>query len=60
MYTKNMFKKAHSSIVYNVHKLELLFWLSGLRTRHSIWEDVGSTPGLTQWIKDPKLLIAVA
>ena len=27
-------------------------WLSGLRTQHSLHEDVGLIPGLTQWIKD--------
>ena len=26
-------------------------WLSGLRTQHSVHEDVDSTPGLTQWGK---------
>ena len=27
-------------------------WLSGLRTQHSVREDVGSIPSLTQWVKD--------
>ena len=31
---------------------EFLLWLSGLRTRHSICEDVGSIPALAQWVKD--------
>ena len=36
--------------------MEFPLWLSGLRTQHSVCEDVGSTPGLTQWGKDPVLL----
>ena len=31
-------------------------WLSGLRSRHSVFEDVGLIPGLPQWVKDPVLL----
>ena len=27
-------------------------WFSGLRTWHHLCEDVGSIPGLTQWVKD--------
>ena len=30
-------------------------WLSGLRTLHSLHEDVDSTPGLAQWVKDSVL-----
>ena len=32
-------------------KSEFLLRLSGLRTRHSVCEDVGSIPGLTQCVK---------
>ena len=39
---------------------EFPLWLSGLRTQHSVHKDVDSIPGLTQWVKDPALLQAVA
>ena len=32
--------------------MEFLLWLSGLRTQCCLCEDVGSIPGLTQWVKD--------
>ena len=47
-------------LVKNRPLWELLLWLSGLRTWQSICEDVGSIPGLTQWIKDLALPLAVA
>ena len=31
---------------------ELPLWLSGLKTRYGVQEDVGSIPGLAQWVKD--------
>ena len=38
--------------------LEFLLWLSGLRTQHDLYEDVGLIPGLTQWVEDLALLLA--
>ena len=35
-------------------------WLCGLRTQHSVDEDVGSILGLTQQVKEPALLQAGA
>ena len=40
--------------------LEFPLQLSRLRTQHSVYEDVGLIPGLTQWIKDPALPQAAA
>ena len=34
-------------------------WLNGLRTQHSVCENVGLIPGLTQRVKDLALLKAV-
>ena len=42
---------------------EFLLWLSRLRTKHSVHEDMGSIPDLTQWVKDlalPKAATQVA
>ena len=39
--------------------LEGPWWLSWLGTRHSVYENVGLIPGLTQWVKDPALQEAV-
>ena len=39
---------------------EFLLWLSRLRTRHSVCEDLGLSPGLAQWVnKDLALPQAV-
>ena len=35
--------------------MEFPLWLSGLRTQQRVGEDVGLTPGLAQWVKDPAL-----
>ena len=39
---------------------EFALWLSRLRIQHSLPEDAGLIPGLTQWLKDPELLQALA
>ena len=39
-----------------LEKLELPLWLSGLRIQHSVCEDVGSIPGLAQWVEGLVLL----
>ena len=39
-----------------VQDREFTLGLSGLRTQHSLREDVGSIPGLAQWIEDLVLL----
>ena len=49
------------SIFNHFHRLkknprEFPLCLSGLRTQHSVCEDVGSIPGLSQWVKDLVLL----
>ena len=47
---------------YNTKKpsREFSLWLRGLGTRHSVHEDEGSIPGLTQWVKDLMMPQAVA
>ena len=39
-------------MVHKEKETRVPVWLSGLRTQHSIHEDVGSIPGLAQGIKD--------
>ena len=40
--------------------MEFLLWVSWLRTRHSVCEDVGLISDLTQWVKDSVLPHAMA
>ena len=40
--------------------MEFSLWLSRLRTQHSVRENVGLIPSLTQWVKDLALLQAAA
>ena len=39
---------------------EFPLWLSRLRNQHSVCENAGSIPGLSQWVKNPALPQAVA
>ena len=39
---------------------EFPLWFSRLRTQYCVCEDVGSTPDLAQWVKDPALLQLVS
>ena len=43
---------------YNIKEamLELVLWLSGLRTQRCLSEDAGLIPGLAQWVKYLTLL----
>ena len=50
-----MRKADNWEIKYNIYIWEFLLWLSWLRTQHSIHKGAGSTPGITQWFKDPEL-----
>ena len=36
----------------NFSNEEFLLWLSGLRTQHSVLEDMGLIHGFAQWVKD--------
>ena len=36
----------------NENTREFLLWLSGLKTQHSVHEDVGLISGISQWVKD--------
>ena len=57
---KNLFGRNSIAKIKNFHIEEFLLWLSGLRTQHNVCEDVGLIPSLTQWVKDPVFLQAVA
>ena len=52
----------HGHVIGPVKKKQVgvLFVAQGLRTPHSVHEDAGSIPGLTQWVKDPVLLQGTA
>ena len=41
--------------VLKTPEVEFPLWLSGLRTQHSVCENVGSIPGLDRWVKDSAL-----
>ena len=40
--------------ILNTCYWEFLLWFNRLRTQQCLCEDVGSIPGLTQWVKDPR------
>ena len=42
--------------VFSILLQEFPLWLSGLRTRQRVCENMGSIPDLTRWVKDPALL----
>ena len=38
--------------LFKYKRVEFPLWLSGLRTQHSVREDLGSIPGLVRQVKD--------
>ena len=40
------------TVLLRSQRQEFPLWFSGLRTQHSVHENVGLIPGLTQWVKD--------
>ena len=40
------------ALSFKIQVWEFPWWLKVLKTQHSVCEDVGSIPGLTQWVKD--------
>ena len=45
----------HQTEEITIKRPEFLLWLSRLRTRCCLCEDVGLIPDPTQWVKDPVL-----
>ena len=43
-------RRHYRRVVKNTGAVEFPLWLSGLRTRHTVCEDVGSIPGLNPWV----------
>ena len=53
-------KLRRENLTLKSEQLEFPVWLSGLRTQHSLCEDVVPIPGLAQWVKAPALPQAAA
>ena len=55
-FKNHRFSGLSTFFLVNFKEVELLLWLSRIRTQHSVHEDAGSIPGLTQWVEDLALL----